>query len=298
MKTKTPLPLNTSYAHVAEIAERTRKQATKKNAIAELEGCALIARHVEALTLLAVRAARQDGESWTTIGAALGMTKQAAQQRFASATRVSDDDTTDETTMPAHVEDAVSSAIATEVTDRQTHVMEHETPPPCDWSTMPGYSTGYECGEPATARTSYRAGSSIVRQDRCDLHAMPLEDYITVETTWAPATTAPASDETTSALALVRAAATIRQHNADNAERAKNNTLTGAHIDYVLGLDDDLTAGCEAFRARYYPRRHRIIATGTGVFSVSLTGQSKMIAEFDADTVATGALTAEADPRP
>lgn len=33
----------------------------------------------------AVRAAREAGDSWTVIGAALGVTKQAAQQRFAKA---------------------------------------------------------------------------------------------------------------------------------------------------------------------------------------------------------------------
>lgn len=33
----------------------------------------------------AVRAAREAGESWTVIGAALGVSKQAAQQRFGRA---------------------------------------------------------------------------------------------------------------------------------------------------------------------------------------------------------------------
>ncbi len=52
--------------------------------IAALAGLADLTREVDAATLAAVRGLRESGYSWAEIGSALGTSKQAAAQRFAS----------------------------------------------------------------------------------------------------------------------------------------------------------------------------------------------------------------------
>lgn len=50
--------------------------------------------------------------------------------------------------------------------------------------------------------------------------------------------------------------------------------ITGARIDAVLTKGAELTAACEAFRRRYYPRRGRVIVGLWAVSTVSKTGRS------------------------
>lgn len=53
-----------------------------RGGLAQLRGLAIVATILDEETAREVAEAREDGHSWATIGAALGVSKQAAQQRY------------------------------------------------------------------------------------------------------------------------------------------------------------------------------------------------------------------------
>lgn len=80
--------LDISLRRAILTAEPGLEEALEQNADAYLRVVALSAQAVERLPLLlnsAVAAARTAGHSWAKIGAELGMSRQAAQQRFIAA---------------------------------------------------------------------------------------------------------------------------------------------------------------------------------------------------------------------
>ncbi len=66
----------------ARDALRAYVEALPGGALVALDELAYTARVVDDLTFVLVDQARRNGESWSAIGTALGVTKQAAQQRY------------------------------------------------------------------------------------------------------------------------------------------------------------------------------------------------------------------------
>lgn len=52
---------------------------------------------------------------------------------------------------------------------------------------------------------------------------------------------------------------------------------TGAMAELVMAKGAELNAACEVFRRKHFPRRHRIVAAGSSVFTVSVTGRTTTI---------------------
>ena len=71
-----------SYAVAGRYLGYAQESCESGSAVGELSGLHGAMLHVEGLIRAAVRAARQDGESWEAVGAMLGVSKQAAQQRY------------------------------------------------------------------------------------------------------------------------------------------------------------------------------------------------------------------------
>jgi hypothetical protein len=69
---------------ISELLDRLGRLATERPA-AVLPALRRVELQADQLLSVAVREARAGGNSWATIGAALGMTKQSAQQRFRNA---------------------------------------------------------------------------------------------------------------------------------------------------------------------------------------------------------------------
>lgn len=89
-------PERSTYADVAHHVEQAQTASTEEQlhhanderaawATEELRHVAAARRYLDELTTAAVRSARIDGASWAQIGTGLGITKQAAQQRYGKA---------------------------------------------------------------------------------------------------------------------------------------------------------------------------------------------------------------------
>lgn len=74
--------LGVTYAGVAGSLDLGRAACVEGRCVDEVEWLRGVAAGVEDLTRQAVAAARLDGASWSVIGAALGISKQAAAKRF------------------------------------------------------------------------------------------------------------------------------------------------------------------------------------------------------------------------
>lgn len=79
------------------------------------------------------------------------------------------------------------------------------------------------------------------------------------------------SEEITAAKALV---ALYDERVALTKAMAEHERPTGAMVDEIFAKDDELTAACEDFRRRYYPRRHRVFVGLSTVMACSKTGRS------------------------
>ena len=62
---------------------------------------------------------------------------------------------------------------------------------------------------------------------------------------------------------------------------AEHPRPTGAMAQAIMDKGAELDAACEAFRRRYYPRRHRVIVGARTVMAVSRTARS-IVTVYDA----------------
>lgn len=76
------MSLLATYAGVTACLEDAREAVVSGHAVLELACIASAEAMLEGVKCAAVRAARADGASWAEVGRALGITKQAAQQRY------------------------------------------------------------------------------------------------------------------------------------------------------------------------------------------------------------------------
>lgn len=79
------------------------------------------------------------------------------------------------------------------------------------------------------------------------------------------------ADKTTAALHLI---ALYDERVALTHAMAEHPHPTGAMAQAVLDKGAELDAACEAFRRRYYPRKHRVVVGLRTVMTVSRTGRS------------------------
>lgn len=77
------------WEHLRDLSSMSRDSL---GALDQLDVTQLVIEHAEMMQRALVTKARQDGESWGKIGASLGMSKQAAQQRYGAkpSTKVDD----------------------------------------------------------------------------------------------------------------------------------------------------------------------------------------------------------------
>ena len=71
-----------SNVHLRKIREASEVLQAASESLAALDAARQLREAADALELEMVRAARQDGHSWSRIGSIYGLTKQGAQQRF------------------------------------------------------------------------------------------------------------------------------------------------------------------------------------------------------------------------
>lgn len=93
--------------------------------------------------------------------------------------------------------------------------------------------------------------------------------------------TTPDQAETSAARALV---ALYDERIALTKAMAEHPRPTGVMVQEIFAKDDELTAACEAFRRRYYPRKHEVIVGLRTVMACSPTRRS-VTTVYDANEV-------------